>query len=119
VAQLKSTSQLRTDGNVVRFNQPQVYKTSLSKEDDVTAGRHSVAVNLGLDIDSLRGVGLQPCNINLNVEVANASKKKNSQFSSRTIRTLYTLANNSIFRHGREVVASDDITVTSGSHEDI
>ena len=39
---------------------PQVDKTALSKEDDVTAGGHGEAVDLGLDVHNLLGVGLEP-----------------------------------------------------------
>ena len=52
-------------------NIPKVDETSLSKEDDVTAVSEGVAVNLRLDVDGLLSVGLQPSNVDLNVEVAN------------------------------------------------
>ena len=47
-----------------------VDKTTLSEEDDVTAVGHQVAVDLGLDVLNGLGVGLEPSNIDLNVEVA-------------------------------------------------
>ena len=82
----------------------------------MTTRRHSVAVNLRLDVDRLSGVGLQPGNIDLNVEVANASR---GLILVADDKMLYTLANNSVLRHGQKVLGSDDITVTGGSNKDI
>jgi len=48
-----------------------VDETALGKEDDVTAVGHQVAVNLGLDALDGLGVGLEPGNVDLNVEVTN------------------------------------------------
>jgi hypothetical protein len=53
-------------------NVPEVDETALSQQDDVTAGWHSEAINLGFDIDTLLSVSLQPRNIDLNVEVSDA-----------------------------------------------
>lgn len=39
----------------------------------MAARRHGVAVDLGLDVDDLLGVGLQPGDIDLNIEVADAA----------------------------------------------
>ena len=47
----------------------QVDETALSKEDDVTAVLHEVAVDLGLDVLDGLGVGLQPGNIDFDIEV--------------------------------------------------
>lgn len=58
---------------MVERHLPQVDETALGQEDDVTARRHGEAVNLRLDVHGLLGVSLQPGNINLNVEVANAA----------------------------------------------
>jgi hypothetical protein len=49
----------------------QIDKTTISEEDDMTAVLHQESVDLGLDILHTLGVLLQPCNINLNVEVTN------------------------------------------------
>jgi hypothetical protein len=49
-------------------------KTALSKEDDVAAGGHDEAVDLGLDVDDR--FSLKPCNIDFNVEVINALERK-------------------------------------------
>jgi hypothetical protein len=38
----------------------------------VSARLHLESVNLGLDLDVLGGVGLQPCDVNLDIEVTNA-----------------------------------------------
>ena len=54
----------------------QVDETTLGQENDVAAALHGVAVDLGLDVDGLLGVGLQPGNVNLNVEVTDANCSK-------------------------------------------
>lgn len=48
-----------------------VDQTTLSQEDDVTAIGHEETVDLGLDVLDGLGVGLQPSNVDLNVEVTN------------------------------------------------
>jgi len=48
-----------------------VDETTLSKEDDVTAVGHEETVNLGLDVLDRAGVGLEPSNVNLDIEVTN------------------------------------------------
>lgn len=53
---------------------PKVDQTTLSKEDNVTATGHGVAVNLRLDVDDLDRVLLQPSDVNFNVEVTDAIK---------------------------------------------
>ena len=52
-------------------NPPQIDQTTLGEKDDMTPARHGVAVNLGLDVDALKGVLLEPGDVDLNVEVAN------------------------------------------------
>ena len=42
------------------YHVPKVDQTALSKEDDVTAAGHCVAINLRLDVDNLNGVLLEP-----------------------------------------------------------
>jgi hypothetical protein len=49
----------------------QVDQATLGEEDDVAARGHEEAVDLGLDVLDILGVGLEPGNVNLNVEVAN------------------------------------------------
>lgn len=49
----------------------QVDETTLGEEDDVAARSHGEAVDLGLDVLDALGVGLEPGNVDLNVEVAN------------------------------------------------
>ena len=77
-----------------------VDKTTLGEEDDVTAGLHGEAVNLGLDGDLLGGVGLEPGNVDLNVEVTD-------------------VADNGVLTHGLEVLANEDVTAASGGDEDL
>ena len=78
----------------------EVNQTTLSQQDDVTAVRHEVTVNLGLDVLDGLGVGLEPGNVNLNVEVTN-------------------VADNGVVAHDIEVSAGQDVTATSGGDEDL
>lgn len=59
------------DEGRVASSTAKVDETALSKEDDVTAVGHQVAVNLGLDALDGLGVGLEPGNVDFNVEVTN------------------------------------------------
>jgi hypothetical protein len=77
-----------------------VDETTLGEEDDVTSVGHGEAVDLRLDADDLLGVGLQPGDVDLNVEVTN-------------------VANDGILAHDLEVLADDDVTATGGSDEDL
>lgn len=47
----------------------QVDETALGKEDDVAAVLHEEAVDLGLDVLDGLGVGLQPGNVDFDIEV--------------------------------------------------
>ena len=78
----------------------EVNQTTLSQQDDVTAVRHEVTVNLGLDVLDGLGVGLEPGNVDLNVEVTN-------------------VADNGVVAHDVEVSTSQDVTATSGGDEDL
>jgi len=77
-----------------------VDETTLSKEDDVTAVGHEETVNLGLDVLDRAGVGLEPSNVNLDIEVTN-------------------VADDGVVGHSLEVLASEDITATGGGDEDL
>ena len=77
----------------------QVDQATLSQEDNVLAVQE-VAVDLGLDVLDGLSVGLQPGNVNLNIEVTN-------------------VANNGVVAHGLEVTANQDVTATSGGDEDL
>lgn len=61
---------------------PKVDKSAFSKEDDVTSRFHGESVDLGLDVDGLLGVGLQPGNVDLNVEVTDAEVTSKTQFTN-------------------------------------
>ena len=50
-----------------------VDKSTLGEQNDVSARLHLESVNLGLNLNVLGGVGLQPCDVNLDIEVTNAS----------------------------------------------
>ena len=78
----------------------EVNQTTLSQQDDVTAVGHEVTVNLGLDVLDGLGVGLEPGNVNLNVEVTN-------------------VADNGVVAHDIEVSTGQDVTATSGGDEDL
>lgn len=51
----------------------QVDETTLGEEDDMATIWHGEAIHLWLDIGHRLGGGLEPCNINLDVEVADAA----------------------------------------------
>lgn len=57
---------------------PEIDQTAFGQKDDVTAGSHGVAINLGLDIHNGLSVLLQPSHINLNIEVTNAVNRLGS-----------------------------------------
>jgi hypothetical protein len=63
----------------------QVDEATFSKQDNVTAALHQEAVNLGLDVLDGLGIGLEPSDINLDIEVAN-------------------IADNGVVGHGLEVL---------------
>jgi hypothetical protein len=50
----------------------QVDEATLGKKDNVAAGCKGETVNLGLDIDDLLGVLLQPSDVDFNIKVADA-----------------------------------------------
>lgn len=82
----------------------------------MAAGGHGEAVNLGLDVDGLLGIRLEPSNINLDVEVTNAKSRvrKHSLLESK-----HSLGDDGILGHSLEVLRGDDVPVASGGHEDI
>lgn len=47
---------------------PQVRETAVSEKNNMTTGRHSVTIDLRLDISDRFGIGLQPSNIDLDIE---------------------------------------------------
>lgn len=48
-----------------------VDQTAFSKKDDVTTILHEITVDLGFDVLNGLGVGFEPGDVNLNVEMAN------------------------------------------------
>lgn len=52
-----------------------VDETTLSEKDDVSARGHGVSVDLGLDVDALLGVGLEPCDVDLDVAGERSERK--------------------------------------------
>ena len=79
---------------------------------------HGEAIDLRLNIDGLLGVGFQPGNINFNVKVTNAVKSSVTGLQS-TRTTANVLGDDSVLRHGLEVLGSNNVPVTSGSNKDI
>lgn len=61
----------RHDEGRVAGGTAEVNKTALGEENDMAAVGHKEAVDLRLDVLDALGVGLQPGNINFNIEVAN------------------------------------------------
>lgn len=90
----------RHDERGVASGASKVDKTALGEEDNVTTVGHGEAVNLGLDVDSLLGIGLEPGNVDLDIKVSD-------------------VANNGILGHHLKVLADDNITVTSGGNKDV
>jgi hypothetical protein len=71
------------DGHTERWmsgTASQVDQSTLSKEDQVSAGSHLVSVDLGLDLDVRLGVVLQPRDVNLDIEVTDAGISKVTRF---------------------------------------
>jgi hypothetical protein len=60
------------DEGGVAVRAAEVDEAAVREEDDVAAVRHGVAVDLRLDVDALLGVRLEPCDVDLDVEVADA-----------------------------------------------
>ena len=76
-----------------------VDQPSFGQQDDVLATLHFETVHLGLDVDFLGAVVLQPLDVNLAIEMPD-------------------VANDGIILHGFKVLASDDVLVSGGGHED-
>jgi hypothetical protein len=49
----------------------QVDKTAISKQNYVVAAGHEVSVDLWLDVGDALGIGLQPRDVDLDIEVSN------------------------------------------------
>ena len=108
----------RHDEGGVASRTSEVDETARGEEDNVAPRLHGEAVDLGLDIHTLLGVVFEPSNVDLNIEVADASKN----VDSATVRFgcgINSLANNSILRHNLEVLRGDNVPVTGGGDEDV
>jgi hypothetical protein len=55
-------------------NSPQVNETALGEEDDVATIWHGETVDLRLDVGDGNSIGLEPGDIDFNVEVTDADK---------------------------------------------
>lgn len=98
-----------------------VDQTTLGKEEDVTAVGHGEAVDLGLDVLDRLGVGLQPGNVDFDIEVTNVliMNQHKIGFVRRECQVLRLTANDSIVGHGLEVAACEDVTAAGGRDEDL
>ena len=94
----------------------EVDETTFSKEDNVSAALHGKSVNLGLDVNALSSVGLEPSNIDLNVEVTDA---KNRELLYKAQIQPNLLGDDGVLGHGLEVGASDDVSAASGGDKDV
>ena len=88
------------DERRVSVGASQVNETSLSEKNDVSSVLHGVSVDLGLDVDLLGGVGLEPCDIDFDVEVTN-------------------VADDGVLLHDLKVLGGDDVSASGGGDEDI
>ena len=77
---------------------------------------HGVAVDLGLDVDNRLRVLLQPRNVDLDIEVTDASEDL-SFVLTPDFQNL--LRHDSILRHDLEVLSSNDVPVTGGGDKDV
>ena len=64
---------------------PQIDKAAFSQENDVTAIGHCKAINLRLNVDNRDSVGLEPSNIDFNIEVTNARSYSNFNDSHQMV----------------------------------
>lgn len=94
-----------------------VDKAALGKEDDVAAAGHEEAVNLGLDVLDRAGVGLEPSNVNLDIEVTDVCLSMSVMNRNRCLGEL--TADDGVVGHSLEVLASEDVTASSGGNEDL
>jgi len=78
---------------------------------------HGVSVNLRLNIDDRFSVGLQPGNVNFNVEVTDALKYSVNGMLQNIKDNL--LANNGVLGHNLKVLASDNVPVAGGSDKNV
>jgi len=90
----------RHDEGRVTVCASEVDQSTFGKEDDVAARGHGVSVDLRLNVDVLDGGLLQPSDINFDVEMSD-------------------VADDSIFRHGLEVLSNNDVTTSSSRDEDV
>ena len=90
----------RHDERWVSGSASKVDETTFGKENDALAGWHGEPVDLGFDVHAAGGILFQPGDVDLNVEVTD-------------------VGDDGVVLHDREVLASDDIPVTSGRDEDV
>ncbi|KAH3687522.1 hypothetical protein WICPIJ_001484 [Wickerhamomyces pijperi] len=78
----------------------QVDQSTFGQKNDVAAVLQQVTVNLWLDVDNVNSVGLQPSNVDFNVEVTN-------------------VGDDGVFWHLFKGFLGDDVSTTSGGDEDL
>eukprot|EP00756_Hemistasia_phaeocysticola_P040150 Hpha_TRINITY_DN16849_c2_g1::TRINITY_DN16849_c2_g1_i1::g.153624::m.153624 len=79
---------------------PKVHQPPLREEDDVPPIRQCIPVDLGLDLNLLRCVGLEPFDLDLGIEVAN-------------------VAHNGIVLHPHKMTVAHDVVIPGGRHENM
>jgi len=105
----------RHDERRVSGTTSEVDQSTLGEKDDVSARLHLESVDLGLDLDVLGGVGLQPCDVNLDIEVTNAGLSARAPEKGQED----LLGNNGILLHDLKVLADNDVSVTGGGNKDV
>ncbi len=86
---------------------------------------HQESINLGLDVDLFGAVGLEPSNIDFNIEVTDTiwfcflMVSHETIVCESTIPSSTLLADNGVILHVGEVGTSDDVTATSGGDKDV
>lgn len=90
----------RHDEGWVSGSASEVNKTTFCKEDNMPAGGHGEPVYLRFDIDDRGSILLQPSDVDFNVEVTD-------------------VGDDGVFGHDLEVLAGDNVLVSSGGDEDV
>lgn len=114
----------RHDERRVASGASKVDKTTLGKQNNVAAVLHQESVDLGLDVLHGLSVGLEPGNVDLDVEVTNVYESfVSKRFRRRIVHPHGALkqltADDGVVGHSLEVDASQNVTATSGGDKDL
>lgn len=95
-----------------------VDQTALSEQNDVAAAGHQETIDLGFDVLDRLGVGLEPSNVDFDIEVTDiCGILECKPFYVNGLKRL--TANDRIIGHSLEVDTGEDVTATSGCDEDL